>query len=133
MNSWVPNVFGSTTPPQFGLRVTFRRAPIPFRQWYSSAKQPRPADVRHLYCFECGHNIIANTTGVWNWRIRAHPDAVINTVPQMLGELTEDVAVDLCARFGRVNRQLNFLGSYRRRSQGETHKSDGEQNIEPAN
>ena len=38
----MPNVFGSVTPPQFGLRVTGRDAagPMPFRQWYSSAKQP---------------------------------------------------------------------------------------------
>jgi hypothetical protein len=38
----VPNVFGSVTPPQFGFSVTGRAAagPMPFRQWYSSAKQP---------------------------------------------------------------------------------------------
>jgi hypothetical protein len=40
---------------------------------------------------------------------------------QMLGELTEDVAVDLCAGFGRVNRQFNFVGSDRGRSQSQTH------------
>ena len=40
MNSWVPKVFGSITPPQFGLSVTGRCGPMPLRQWYSSAKQP---------------------------------------------------------------------------------------------
>ena len=38
----MPNVFGSMTPPQFGLSVAGRCAagPMPLRQWYSSAKQP---------------------------------------------------------------------------------------------
>ena len=38
----MPKVFGSMTPPQFGLSVTVRRpaGPMPLRQWYSSAKQP---------------------------------------------------------------------------------------------
>ena len=41
MNSCVPNVFGSVTPPQFGLSVTARfGGPMPLRQWYSSAKHP---------------------------------------------------------------------------------------------
>ena len=40
MTSCVPNVFDSMTPPQLGLRVTARPGPMPFRQWYSSAKQP---------------------------------------------------------------------------------------------
>ncbi len=40
MNSWVPKVFGSVTPPQFGLRVTALWGPMPLRQWYSSAKHP---------------------------------------------------------------------------------------------
>ena len=40
MNSSVPNVFGSTVPPQLLLTVTLRFGPIPPRQWYSSAKQP---------------------------------------------------------------------------------------------
>jgi hypothetical protein len=42
MNSCVPKVFGSMTPPQLGLSVGGRlsRGPMPFFQWYSSAKQP---------------------------------------------------------------------------------------------
>ncbi len=40
MNSVVPKVFGSMTPPQLGLSVTVRCGPMPLRQWYSSAKHP---------------------------------------------------------------------------------------------
>ena len=42
MNSCVPKVLGSMTPPQFGFSVAGRRSrgPMPLRQWYSSAKQP---------------------------------------------------------------------------------------------
>ena len=42
MNSCVPKLLSSTTPPQFvftmRLRVSF--GPMPSSQWYSSAKQP---------------------------------------------------------------------------------------------
>jgi hypothetical protein len=31
----------------------------------------------------------------------------------MLGELTEDVAVDLCAGFGRIDCQFDFVGGNR--------------------
>ena len=40
MNSCVPKLFGSVTPPQLGLRPTARGGPMPLRQWYSSAKHP---------------------------------------------------------------------------------------------
>ena len=42
MNSCVPKVFGSMTPPQLELMVAGRwlAGPMPLRQWYSSAKQP---------------------------------------------------------------------------------------------
>jgi hypothetical protein len=40
MNSCVPKLFGSITPPQLGLRVAGRCGPMPFRQGYSSAKHP---------------------------------------------------------------------------------------------
>jgi hypothetical protein len=42
MNSSVPKLFVSITPPHAELRVAGRCAvgPIPLRQWYWSAKQP---------------------------------------------------------------------------------------------
>ena len=42
MNSWVPKLLSSTTPPQWVLIIDgrFSRGPIPSIQWYSSAKQP---------------------------------------------------------------------------------------------
>ena len=42
MNSWVPKLLSSTTPPQWVLIIDGRlsRGPIPSFQWYSSAKQP---------------------------------------------------------------------------------------------
>ncbi len=33
MNSCVPKVLGSVTPPQSGFSVTARRGPMPLRQW----------------------------------------------------------------------------------------------------
>ena len=42
MNSCVPKLLSSTTPPQWVLIIEgrFSRGPIPSFQWYSSAKQP---------------------------------------------------------------------------------------------
>ena len=42
MNSCVPKLLSSTTPPQWVLIIDgrFSRGPIPSFQWYSSAKQP---------------------------------------------------------------------------------------------
>src|SRR5512140_2563632 len=42
MNSCVPKLLSSVTPPQFVLTIFGRaaRGPMPSRQWYSSAKQP---------------------------------------------------------------------------------------------
>ena len=54
----------------------------------------------------------------------ADPNAVVNTVSQMFGELTEDVAVDLGAGFGCINYQFNLVGSCRGRSQCQTHERE---------
>jgi hypothetical protein len=42
VNSWVPKLLSSTTPPQWVLIIEgrFSRGPMPSFQWYSSAKQP---------------------------------------------------------------------------------------------
>ena len=42
MNSCVPKLLSSTTPPQWVLIIAgrFSRGPMPSFQWYSSAKQP---------------------------------------------------------------------------------------------
>ena len=101
MNSWVPKEFGSITPPQLGLSVTVRGLPIPLRQWYSSAKQPpgqRTFGTR--IAFSACNDIVANAASIWNCRIRPDPDAVINAVSKVFGELAENIAVDFCARLG---------------------------------
>jgi len=42
----------------------------------------------------------------------------------MFGELTEDVAVDLGAGFGCIDCQVDFVGGYRGRSQGQAHERE---------
>ena len=65
MNSCVPNVLSSVTPPQFGFNVTDRSRPMPLRQWYSSAKQPPgQRTFGTLIAFKRGHDVVADAAGV---------------------------------------------------------------------
>ena len=97
MNSCVPKVFGSITPPQFGLSVAGARsradavAPVVF----VGEAAARPADVRHLQRLERGDDVVADAARVRDAGVRADPDALVDAVAEMLGELAEDVAVDL--------------------------------------
>jgi hypothetical protein len=51
----------------------------------------------------------------------------------MLGELTEDIAIDLCAGFGGVDREFKFVGSNCERSQRKTHEKENKQKREAVN
>jgi hypothetical protein len=104
MNSVVPNVFGSMTPPQLGLSVTVRCGPMPLRQWYSSAKHPPgQRTFGTFYRSKRSDDIVADSACVWNLGIWTDPDALVNTVAKVLSELAEDVAVNLRAGLGNVN------------------------------
>src|SRR5262245_8529725 len=59
-----------------------------------------PAHVGHLQCFECGDNVVTDSARVWNLGICADPDAFVNTVAEVFGELAEEVAVNLRAGLG---------------------------------
>jgi len=124
MNSVVPKVFGSMTPPQLGLSVTVRCGPTPLRQWYSSEAPAGPAHVRHFYRFERSDDIIANPARVRNFGVRADPDSFVNTVAEVLCKLAEEIAVNLRTGLGNVNKQCNFLCSRHRRSH--SHSEQGQ-------
>src|ERR1051325_4197969 len=64
----------------------------------------RPAHVRHLNRLQRGDHIVADAASIRNCGAWADPAAFINAVAEVLGELAEDVAVDLCPGFGCVNR-----------------------------
>jgi hypothetical protein len=59
----------------------------------------RPADVGDLQVSQCGDHVVADAASVRNGRIGANPDAFIKSVAEILGELAEDVAIDLRAGF----------------------------------
>ena len=82
-----------------------------------------PAHVRHLYRFERSDDIIANPARVRNLGVRADPDSFVNTVAEVLGELAEEIAVNLRAGLGNVNEQCNFLCSRHRRSHSHSEQS----------
>ena len=63
-----------------------------------------PANVRNLNGFQRSDDIIADATRVRDFGIRTDPYPLINSVSEMLGELAEEVAVDLGAGFGRIHR-----------------------------
>src|SRR6478735_2522097 len=65
-----------------------------------------PAHVRHLERFQCRHDVIADATCVRNRRIRPDPDSLVDTAPEVFGELAKDVAVDRGARTGGIDRDF---------------------------
>src|SRR6185369_1424150 len=67
-----------------------------------------PTNVGNFKHFECGDNVLADTARVWDRGIRTDPDPFVYTVTEVLCELTEDVAIDLWARFGSIDGKLNF-------------------------
>ena len=75
-----------------------------------------PANVRHFDRFQSAHNIVANPARIRDLGIGPDPNTFVNAVSKMLCELPENVAVDLRAGFGRVDRQFHFLGCHHRRS-----------------
>ena len=134
MNSCVPKLFGSITPPQFGLSVTARApdGPMPLRQWYSSAKQPPGQRT-----FGTLSALSAATTSLRMPRVfgigepGADPDALVNAVAKVFGELAEDIAVDLRAGFGHVHGQLDRL--VRERNPGPARADQNQADDEQAN
>ena len=82
-----------------------------------------PANVRNFQRFECGDDIVANAARVRNLGVGTDPDAFVNTVAEVFGELTEDVAVDLRACLGNVNGHLDFLCCRHRHSHSHSEQS----------
>ena len=86
----------------------------------------RPAHVRHLDRLERGNDVVANAAGVWNRRVGADPDPFINAVAEVLGELAENVAVDLRAGLGHINGQFHLLRAGKRRVRAYHHENETE-------
>ncbi len=63
-----------------------------------------PADIRDLDGFQGADDVVADAAGVGDRGIGADPDAFVNAVAEVLGELAEDVAVDRGARLCGVDR-----------------------------
>ena len=66
-----------------------------------------PANHRYLQLLERGHDVVANSPRVRNGRAGTHPDAFVDSAAQMLGKLTENVAIDLRACFVGSDPQAN--------------------------
>ena len=101
MNSCVPKLLSSTTPPQWVLIIDgrFSRGPMPSFQWYSSAKQPPGQRSTGMFS-----SLSAATTSLRIPRVfgigelGAHPDALVDAAAEVLGEVAVDVLVDDRAR-----------------------------------
>jgi hypothetical protein len=61
---------------------------------YSTHSATRPAHDRHAEIFQRSEHVIAEAAGVGNLRALAHPDALVDATPEVLGELSVDVLVD---------------------------------------
>src|SRR5262249_61229458 len=63
----------------------------------------RPANVRRLYRLQRGDAVVADTPRIRNWGTRPDPYALVNAVAEVLGELAEDIAINLRSGLGHVN------------------------------
>ena len=134
MNSCVPKVFGSITPPQLGLRVTHAlRADAVAPVIFISEAAAGPAHVRYLHRLQRGDDVVADAARIRDLGVRADPDAFINAVAEMLGELAEDVAVDFRAGLGRIHRQDNLLCSQNGRSEQSQRSEQKLREIDTSN
>jgi hypothetical protein len=59
-----------------------------------SKASARPAHYRNLENLKSLDEVLAVTVDIRNFRIRSHPDSVIDASSEMLGELTVDFLVD---------------------------------------
>src|SRR4029453_13189336 len=84
----------------------------------------RPANVRHLDRLQRGDDVIADAASIRNRGIRADPYTLISAVAEMLGELAENVAVDLRSGLRRVNREYNLLGGCEGRSESHSDQCE---------
>jgi hypothetical protein len=69
-----------------------------------------PAQDGNFYSLERGNDVVANAAGVWNRTFLADPKPLVNTVAQVLGELTVDIAIDCGTRFISVDHQMVCAG-----------------------
>src|SRR3954453_4778697 len=78
----------------------------------------RIADVRNLDRSERADHIAANASRIRDRGIAPDPYATINAVTEMLGKLTENIAVYSRSGFGWINDQLDPLRSRKADKQG---------------
>jgi hypothetical protein len=68
-----------------------------------------PTDIWNVQGLQSRNDIIPDPSSVWDFGIGPNPDAFVNAVAEVFGELTENIAVDLGSRFGAVHRQRNTV------------------------
>src|SRR5262245_39461875 len=69
----------------------------------------RPANVWYLYRSKRSHDVVTDAASIRDSGIWTNPDSLVNAGTEMLGELAEDISIDLRAAFGGVDAQFNFL------------------------
>ena len=70
-----------------------------------------PAHHGNFERSQCGDDVLPKSSLVRNCRMVAHPNAVIDAMPQMLGELTVDVTIDDRTRLLGMHNNSNGLGT----------------------
>ena len=73
----------------------------------------RPPHVRHLQRLECRDDVVADAARVGDGRAGTDPHALVDALAQVLGELAEEVAVDLRAGLRGIDGELDPVGGGR--------------------
>ena len=101
MNSWVPKLLSSTTPPQWVLIIdgpllagTDPVLPVVL----VGEAAARPAQHGDVELLERGDDVVADPARVRDRGARAHPDALVDAPAEVLGEVAVDVLVHDRAR-----------------------------------
>ena len=67
----------------------------------------RPSHIGHLQRLERGHHIRTDAAQIGDFRILAHPYPAIDSRSQMLGKLSEDIAIDRLTLGAHVDGELS--------------------------
>src|ERR1017187_2070870 len=94
------------------LRPFLAWADAVFPMIFISETTTRPAQDGKVQLFQCRDHIIADPASIWDGRIFTNPNSLVDTSPEMLGELAVDVAIDRALWLIGVNRELAINRRY---------------------
>ena len=92
----------------------------------------RPAHIGHLQRAKGRHNVGANPACIRDRRIRSNPNAVVESVSEILSKLTEKVVIDLRSRLRYIDGQMRILSGPSRYGANQQQKRNAKESPNSA-